>query len=118
MVMTIPDHSQTHRFPNLGVVIRVDWKHDGVPCIDVQAPQGLLENGFDAERFPSAAEPQLTEKERSRRRHHICNQMHIASMSLDLLQQTVDACERDDVEQTLEIALDSIGELESLAARG
>ncbi len=115
MVMTTPDHSQTHRFPSLGVVIRVDRPHDGVPRVNVSVPDELLNGKFDAARWPSTAEAQLSDQERSKRRHHICNQLHIVSMSLDLLQNSSIDGDRDDIEQTLEIAITSMNELELLA---
>ncbi|EMI57554.1 hypothetical protein RSSM_01005 [Rhodopirellula sallentina SM41] len=117
MGTTIQGQSQTHRFPNLGAVIEVKRPDDHLPVVDAQMPADLLSGEFDVTRWPSTQVACLSDEERSKKRHYICNQLHIVSMSLDLLQCAIADGDVDDFEQTLGIAIASMGILETLATK-
>ncbi|MFG0255136.1 MAG: hypothetical protein ACF787_08560 [Rhodopirellula sp. JB053] len=117
MGTTIQGQSQTHRFPNLKAVIEVQRPDDDVPVIDVRIPADLLAGEFDETRWPSTRRADLSDEERSQKRHYFCNQLHIVSMSLDLLQCAIADGDVEDFEQTLGIAIASMDVLETLATK-
>ena len=116
MVALTSPCSEILRFVKLGVVIRVSRVNLQMTLVEVTMPDELFSNDFDANRWSSNAPDIVSNEDASNRRHAIRNRLHSASLSLDVLKR----CSRDDVaadvERILEIAVESLTELESLAA--
>ncbi len=115
MVKTMNRHEEID-FPNLDVHIDV-FRVTGKPTVvDVRMPKGLFSRDFSATDCVVEAGTVLTERERSEQRHSICNNLHVASLSLDILKRQVVDGDLDDIETTLRIAVESLRELEQLAS--
>ena len=108
--------SEILRFVKLGVVIRVDRIDSQTTRVEVTMPDALFEDDFDANRWASHAGNTKTVEDASNHRHAIRNRLHSASLSLDVLQRCCEDDVASDVERILAIAVESLSELESLAA--
>ncbi len=114
MVASMNQHEEIF-FPKLDVSIDV-VRHDGKPTmINVRTPEAFLGEGFVAKDWPSVSADELDDHQRSVRRHALCNSLHVASMSLDILYRQVADGETEAMEQTLEIVVNSLSELERVA---
>ncbi|EMI17271.1 hypothetical protein RMSM_05804 [Rhodopirellula maiorica SM1] len=116
MVALTSSCSEIIRFDKLGVVIRVDRIDLQTTLVDVTMPEALFQDEFDANRWAPRASNTSPTEDASKHRHAIRNRLHSASLSLDVLMRCSSDDMASDVERILEIAVESLSELESLAA--
>ncbi|TWU34490.1 response regulator [Novipirellula artificiosorum] len=118
--------NQSLRFPNLGIsieILRVDGKtvRVGVDAPrDIRVLRGELPESEMAETGSLGQSPQA-EKEAeaqatSQARHELRNRLNTASLALHLLQRQLDLGRVSDAEKTLARAVDSLADLDRLAA--
>ncbi len=119
MVMLTPGNSSEHHFRRLGISISVAHRPGGKARIDLAIPDDFPNSDFDQSQWRHTSDKSLTEKQRSERRHHLCNQLHIAGMSLDILGRHVGKgdVDLDELESVLVMAVEALTELEGSAIK-
>ncbi len=115
-MITLPQHqSKRFHFRRLNVSIEVIRLSDRNTNVKIEMPSSLTGGGFKDSEWKETSDESLTREELSQRRHQICNQLQIAEMSLDILNQRVADGEQD-LERILQMAIESLDELEHMAA--
>ncbi|TWT53780.1 hypothetical protein Pla22_14130 [Rubripirellula amarantea] len=124
MTTLVGENSQIIQFRRLNISIEIVRSGDITTDINVEAPEGLFEGEFEPSSWTMTSCDGLSAEELSRRRHDICNHLHTAGMSLDILARRTEAGETatvgrsgdgNDLEPILQIAVESLSELERLA---
>jgi len=113
MAALIAVYSKPIHFRHLNVSIEVGQTDEGKSVIKIDAHDEFLRGDFQSSKWPSVSDEALTGEEKSQRRHHVCNQLQVAAMSLEILTRRV-AEEDDDVEPILEMAIESLEELDNM----
>ncbi|TWT82147.1 Response regulator MprA [Planctomycetes bacterium CA13] len=112
--------NQSLRFPNLDItieILRVDGKtvRVGVDAPrDIRILRGELPDSEDIEQ--EKAEAELAAEKEGHARHELRNRLNTANLALHLLQRQLDLGRISDAEQTLVRAVESLAELDRLAA--
>ncbi|GAA4459508.1 hypothetical protein [Novipirellula rosea] len=115
MVALTSTCSEIFRFDKLGVVIRVDRIGRQTTLVEVTMSDTLFEDEFVANRWLNHSSNTVAMEDASKHRHAIRNRLQSASLSLDVLKRWSAEDAASDVERILEIAVESLGELESMA---
>ena len=104
--------SERYTFPRLGITICVDRSAKQTTDIHVDVPKGFFSSEFDPARWSIAAaeHPSRTED-----RHSICNRLHIAGLAIEILERCSSKGDFAAVDQTIEMAVEALAALETLA---
>lgn len=117
MVMLTPGSSQELHFRNLDIRISIEPLPTGDARVEIAVPDGFLDSGFDHRRWRQTSDQSLTEHQRSQHRHHLCNRLHIAGMSFDILRRHAEEGDASmkELESVLEMAVEALADLEESA---
>ncbi|GAA5510947.1 hypothetical protein [Novipirellula caenicola] len=115
MVALTSTCSEIIRFDKLGVVIRVNRTDRQTTLVEVTMSDALFEDESATNRWLSHSPNTESMEAASKHRHAIRNRLQSASLSLDVLQRCSAEDPASDVERILEIAVESLTELESMA---
>jgi len=115
MVRLTDSPTTIYQFPHLDLTIKVRCDDAGVRSVSVVDRGRFFAGEFVAENWLHATESGLPDDQLSVKRHAIANRMHVASLALDILRGDSDYRDRIEVEQTLDMAIKSLEELDHLA---
>ncbi|TWU46526.1 hypothetical protein [Rubripirellula reticaptiva] len=102
-------------FPNLQIHIEIVRRRGQPIALSLQTPSPTVPQAFDVADWPQCRWSGLSAEESSVERHAICNRLHAAAMSLDILERHTAEGDLEDVDAILNIAVESLTELERLA---
>lgn len=109
---------QTFRFPNLGITVDILQIKGKTVKVGIDAPRDiavLRGEIADGESKSSSADQHRSPEERQRR-HELRNHIHTTKLALFMLQRQLDAGNTEKAEQTLQRALNALGNLDDMAA--
>lgn len=104
---------QSVRFPNLGISVEILQVNGKTVRVGIDAPRDI--SVMRGELQPSTQQQIAANLERQER-HALCNRLHAATLALHVLQKQLDAGRVNDAEKTLNRALNSLAELDQMAA--
>ncbi len=116
-VSTTDDTTQVSQFNDLAISLKLKYVGGQLKDVVVDDKRDLISRGFDPEDWAEVLHEKLSSAELSRRRHKICNRLHVANLAVELLTRQSEIGDLSQSTEFVRMTIESLTELNDLAAR-
>jgi hypothetical protein len=115
-VSTTDTTTQVTHFEHLAISLQLNYVGGRLEDAVVNDERDLISRDFEPEDWADVLHGELSPAELSRRRHTICNRLHVANLAAELLTRQSELGDASQATQFVRMILESLTELNELAA--